>query len=87
MYPAARDPDPSTMRGRYPMPAYSYVTAIPVFPVFVDPHVSGAGSDRTRYRSPVRADSNIYLRRCGRGGKRCADRHQYDDCQLEEVRF
>jgi len=87
MHPAARDPDPSTMRRYYPMPAYSHITAAPVFPVFIDPYMSRAGSDRTRYGGPGGTDSYIYLRRCGRSGKRGANRHQRDDRQFEEVGF
>jgi len=87
MYPAARDPYPSTMRRCYPMPTYSYIMAASVFPVFIDPYVSGAGSNRTRHRSPGGADIDIYLRRCGRSGKGRTDRHQHDDSQSEEVGF
>jgi hypothetical protein len=69
------------------MPSYSHITAISVFPVFIDPYMSGAGSSRTRHRSPGGTDSDIYLRRGGRGGKRPGCRHQYDDRQSKEIRF
>ena len=69
------------------MPAYSHITAAPVFPVFIDPYMSRTGGNRTRHWSPGGTDSNIYLRRRRRGGKRCADRHQHDDRQSEEVGF
>jgi len=87
MYPAARDPDPSAMRRCYPMAAYSYIMAASVFPVFIDPHVSRAGSSRPRHGSPGRTDSDIYLRRCGGGSKRRGCRHHDDDRQSKEVGF
>lgn len=43
------------------MTAYGYIRTAAGFPFFIDPHVPGAGSHRTRYGMPYGTNGDIDL--------------------------
>jgi hypothetical protein len=79
--PVTAIPNPSGMRRSSPMAADSYIgTAMP-FPIFIDPDMRRAGSDRSRHRMPGGTNGYIDLG-ASFGDRSCTENQHNKKCQF-----
>lgn len=82
MRPMTRHPDPARMRWLCPVTANSNIRPVPCFPLFVDPDVTRARSDRPYHRMPNRTNRYINLSGSGVGERPCTHYHCEQKCQF-----
>jgi hypothetical protein len=87
MRPVTGDPDPTPMRRKGPVTAYSYIGAAAGFPFFIDPHMPGAGSHRPGNGVPNGMYRDIDLSRSLIGQRTCRDHYHYQKCQFYNFTF
>src|ERR1700733_4819387 len=87
MGPVTRDPNPTRMRGEGPATADGDISTVAPFPVFVDPYVRRAGSDRAYHCMPFRSYGDIHLSRSRIGDRTCRNQQDRKECKPYNFTF